>query len=208
MSECQYCTSRRQLLGMGIAGGIALSLPGLALARTGSLHHFSGRVLVDGKPARRGTLVAPSSKVETGVDSITTFVIGNNAFTLRSGTQVQFTRHQTGLSGFRLLTGALIGVFGPGPKKLITNTATIGIRGTGVYFETREQSSYICLCYGGIDLNANSVPGTPQTVTATHHEGRVVTAEGNISPEPMVNHTDDELVLLEGLVGRKPPFAA
>jgi hypothetical protein len=28
-----------------------------------------------------------------------------------------------------------------------------------------------------------------------------------MAPAEMINHTDDELVLLEKLVGRKPPFA-
>lgn len=207
MTECLHCRNRRQFLGLSAAAGLGLMLPGLALARSGSLHQFSGQVLVDGKPANRRTLIAPSSRVETGMDSFALFTIGDNAFSLRSDTHVQFNRQQVAVSGFRLLTGAILGVFGPGPKKLLTRTATIGIRGTGVYFENREQSSYICLCYGGIDLSANAAPSATQALTATHHEGRVVTDGGNISPEPMTNHTDSELVQLEALVGRKPPFA-
>ena len=209
MSECQYCQSRRNFLGMGAAAGLGLILPSVSFAAAGgSFKQITGHILVDGKKATPRTRIAPSSHVETGPDSIASFVIGNNAFAIRSDTQVQFSRQRTSLSGFRLLTGALLGVFGPGPKRLVTKTATIGIRGTGVYFENSEQSSYICLCYGAIDLNANSVPDTVVPVTATHHDGKTVTENGNISAAPMVNHTDDELIMLEGLVGRKPPFVS
>jgi len=54
--------------------------------------------------------------------------------------------------------------------------------------------------------------GSPKTIRTTHHESPlVITDRGGImaaKPGPVVNHTDDELVLLESLVGREPPFAA
>ena len=44
----------------------------------------------------------------------------------------------------------------------------------------------------------------------THHEApRYIMASGSpqmVMPAPVINHTDAELILLEGLVGRQPPF--
>ena len=47
-------------------------------------------------------------------------------------------------------------------------------------------------------------------VKTTHHEQPLVlTQKGGIlaaEPGPFRNHTDDELIMLESLVGREPPF--
>ena len=88
------------------------------------------------------------SSIRTLAGGSTSFVIGNNAFLLRANSHVQFTpvkRSNVAISTLRLITGGLLSVFGPGPKKLLTSTATIGIRGTGVYMEAGEDSSYVCL---------------------------------------------------------------
>ena len=49
-----------------------------------------------------------------------------------------------------------------------------------------------------------------KTVKTTHHEQPLLLREdGGImraEPGPFRNHTDDELVMLESLVGREPPF--
>lgn len=211
---CSYCQSRRQFLGGGLTLGMGLLLPAGAIAapakaQGGRFRHFSGEVFVDGARANARTRVNPDSLVEVKGDSTASLVIGDNAFQLKPDTRVQFTRptvKTASISGFRLLTGALLGVFGPGKKTLVTNTATIGIRGTGVYFENREDSSYVCLCYGAIDLSGNATPGVSQAMAAKHHAGRSIAAAGEIAEAPMVNHTDDDLQELEALVGRKPPF--
>ncbi|HEX5278364.1 MAG TPA: hypothetical protein VFW42_11945 [Fluviicoccus sp.] len=206
-ATCPHCLSRRRFLGSGFALGLGLLLPAVSEA-AGRFHEFGGIVRVDGRKASAATRIHAGARIETGV-APASFVLGDNAFLIRPGSSVQLARqskHSPALSGFRLITGAILGVFGPGPKKLVTNTATIGIRGTGVYFENRPESSYVCLCYGAIDLNANVRPEAMQPVSASHHEGRLIGGDGVIGPGGMVNHTDEELVLLESLVGRKPPF--
>jgi hypothetical protein len=50
-----------------------------------------------------------------------------------------------------------------------------------------------------------------ETVAAAHHDKPLYIladeASGkNIRPAPFLNHTDQELMLIETLVGRKPPF--
>ena len=55
-------------------------------------------------------------------------------------------------------------------------------------------------------------PSARETVRTTHHEQpRYVMARGApqmLMRAPVINHSDAELVLLESLVGRKPPFLA
>src|SRR6266571_1921254 len=104
--------------------------------------------------------------------------------------------------------GALA-VFGPGGERnIVTSTATIGIRGTGCYFEVEPARTYFCLCYGTADLAA---AGSDQraSYTTTHHESpRYIYGDGRsraIVPANVVNHTDAELIMLEGLAGRSPP---
>jgi hypothetical protein len=50
----------------------------------------------------------------------------------------------------------------------------------------------------------------PKRIKTTHHESPLVITDrdGAMSavPGPVVNHTDDELIMLESLVGREPPF--
>jgi hypothetical protein len=57
----------------------------------------------------------------------------------------------------------------------------------------------------------SSIRQAPRTIRTTHHESPlVITDRGGAMaalPGPVVNHTDDELTLLESLVGREPPFA-
>jgi len=206
-SHCPSCQSRRQFLGSGLILGLGLVLPSLSVA--GSFKQFNGDILVNGRQATSRTRIHAGSLITTSANSSTSFVIGNNAFMMRPNSQVKFTpqgNSRVSISTLRLITGGLLSVFGPGPKKLITTTATIGIRGTGVYMEAQEASTYFCLCYGKVDLSANVSVDKTQELETKHHVGRNINQEGLIDQAGMTNHTDDELEMLEGLVGRKVPF--
>ena len=114
-------------------------------------------------------------------------------------------------AGLRIVTGAVLSVFQPGkPKMINTPTATIGIRGTGIYVEALPGETYVCTCYGVADLAAVNDPAAYETVRTEHHDQpRFVMAHGApqmIMKAPVINHTDAELILLESLVGRVPAF--
>lgn len=52
-----------------------------------------------------------------------------------------------------------------------------------------------------------------ETIRSLHHDApRYILADGNagklITPAPMKNHDDEELMLVEALVGRTPPFSS
>ena len=61
-------------------------------------------------------------------------------------------------------------------------------------------------------MQASNLPEARETVQTTHHDApRYVYAQGEmpikmIAVAPVINHSDTELVMLEALVGRKPPF--
>ncbi len=206
-NACPSCQSRRQFLGSGLILGLGLILPSLSIA--GGFRQLNGEVLVNGRHAKTTSRLHAGSTIATSADSTTAFVIGNNAFLLRPNSQVKFTpqgRSKVAISTLRLITGGLLSVFGSGSKKLITATATIGIRGTGVYMETEEDTSYVCLCYGKVDLSANTALEKMREVETKHHSANNVSQDGLIETAEMMNHSDDELVMLEELVGRKVPF--
>lgn len=88
-------------------------------------------------------------------------------------------------------------------------TATLGIRGTAIYAEADPVRSYLCTCYGTVDIQATSNPLQQETVITKRHDApRYIYASGVrlIEKAPVINHTDDELFMLEALVGRMPEF--
>ena len=96
--------------------------------------------------------------------------------------------------------------------KMETLVATIGIRGTGVYMESDPEQSYICTCYGVTDIGAINDKQSSETVSATHHDRPLyilgkAPSGASIRRAPFINHTDQELMLIETLVGRTAPFA-
>jgi hypothetical protein len=114
-------------------------------------------------------------------------------------------------NGLRIVTGAVLSVFTPNERKEIrTATAVIGIRGTAVYIEAEPSRTYACTCYGTAILAPIAQPSAAETVTTRHHEQpRYIMAAGSpqmLMQAPVINHTDAELILLETLVGRQPPF--
>ena len=115
------------------------------------------------------------------------------------------------ISGLRILTGKLLTVSRHSPMNVHTVTATIGIRGTGFYVEADPEQTYFCTCYGTTDVVASADPESQTTVVSTHHSRPLYILKdqsqgNNIRNAPFINHTDQELTLIEALVGRTTPF--
>jgi hypothetical protein len=173
-----------------------------------------GDARVNGAPAKRGMVIRPGDSVITARNGEIVWVIGRDAMLLRADSHVELNGAAGGIiaNGFRLVTGAILSVFAVGQAKtLTTGTATIGIRGTGVYVESESDRTYVCTCYGEAELAAIGDSAAREVIrTAYHEQPRYIMARGAprmLMNAPMVNHTDAELSLLEGLHGRKPPFA-
>ena len=180
-----------------------------------SIYRIEGEVLVNGQPASLDTPIAASATVQTGKNSEVAYVVGETALLQRSDSHVTFEATQadsTIVSGMQLLTGKILSVFPSGrPVRMTTKNASIGIRGTGVYMETDPEQTYFCTCYGTADIAALSDPASRETVVSRQHDRPLYILEGqlsgqNIRAAPFINHTDQELMLIEALVGRSPPF--
>ena len=137
------------------------------------------------------------------------YVIGQDAYMQRERSTVSFAS-DTAAGIMRVITGGILSVFGKGAKKLEVPNATIGIRGTGCYIETQGKSVYFCLCYGIAEVTPLADPKQVERIETQHHDHPILihndSAMPTMAPATVVNHTDRELILLENLVGRWPPF--
>lgn len=195
---------------MTAAGGKGWIARALAAAPDAGMRRIDGSVGINGEPARAGMVVRPGDTVHTGADGTAAYVMGGNAFLQRSGSRIHFGG--TAAAGvLRVLSGRLLSVFAPGPMRIETPTAVLGIRGTGCYIEAEPERVYFCLCYGEVELTPTATPQERETYRTTHHDKplyiyRDMALPKMAVPAGVINHSDSELLLLEALVGRRPPF--
>ncbi|MBF0143599.1 MAG: hypothetical protein HQL57_10600 [Magnetococcales bacterium] len=187
---------------------------------------IQGEVRLDGRLVKEGTAWDGAGKLSTGPRARAILVAGDDAFLLHELTEIEFparsvasvslisTAQADAISTIYLVRGKLLAVFRPGDeRRLMTPVASIGIRGTGLYLETNAEKSYLCTCYGTIDLESRTDPNVRESLTTQHHEAprflyRGIDKESaRLEKAPMLGHTDEELLRLEAAVGRKPPFA-
>lgn len=220
---------RRLLIQALAAGAFSTGMPGMsALAASlfgdppsklpagQSIYRISGEVKVNDKVATLETRVNPGDKVQTAKDSELVFVVATNAMILRGSTTVVIEAEEKTpavftLSGLRMLAGKLLSVSRNTPMRVRTVSATVGIRGTGFYIEADPEQTYFCTCYGATDVQSNTDPESREMIAATHHDRPVYIVDNAaagkaIRDAPFINHTDQELALIETLVGRTPPF--
>ena len=179
-----------------------------------SIYRISGKVLVNGSACDASTRIAANDTIETAPGSELVFVVGDSAMLLREGSRVTLEggAGTAALAGVKVLTGKLLSVFPTGQAKRITTaTASISIVGTGVYLEADPEQTYFCTCYGVSEVAALKDPQSRETVAASHHDRPLYIVAGgqagrNIRNAPFINHTDQELMMIEALVGRTPPF--
>ncbi|OGB27013.1 MAG: hypothetical protein A3I66_22270 [Burkholderiales bacterium RIFCSPLOWO2_02_FULL_57_36] len=181
-----------------------------------SIYRISGNTTVNGKEATLGTRIGPNDTVQTGKNSEIVFVVGANAMILRGESEVELQGDRnnvasTVISGLRMLSGKLLSVSRSQGMSVKTKTATLGIRGTGIYVEADPELTYFCTCYGITDVVANDDPESKDTVVATHHDKPLYITSGgqagkNIRLAGFKDHTDQELMLVETIVGRTTPF--
>ena len=209
--------------GLFATGSMGFSLPATAMGQIPrelvpgkSIYKLNGNVKVDKTLATIDTQITPRSIIETGANSNIIFAVNKDAFILRSNSKLELQGGDVILTGLRLLTGKLLSVFGKRKKdeRLAVKTvvATFGIRGTGMYVESEPDQTYVCTCYGTADLASLNDATSKETVVTKHHDApRYILANAPagkyIRPAPVINHTDEELELIESLVGRSVPFA-
>lgn len=209
------------LLGAGWSGAEAITFGVFGsrprkLPEGQSIYGLSGQVTVNDQPASLSTQIKPGDTVQTAQNSEIVFVVNTHSMILRSESKLLIEQSQESatsliIGGLRMLSGRLLSVSRNSPMRLTSSTATIGIRGTGFYMEAEPDRTYFCTCYGATEVEATADPQSRETVTAKHHDRPlyIVTDGGsgnNIRNAPFINHTDQELALIETLVGRRTPF--
>jgi hypothetical protein len=173
---------------------------------------MTGEVRVNGKLVTSAAVIKAGDKISVAANGNVAVSIGEDAFLLRGGTTLETEAGgNAAITGLRLLSGAMLAVFGKrqAPAYIVTSMATIGIRGTAVYLSLQPHSMYGCTCYGETEVHILDSSEIEQ-VGATHHHPYEIAANSQnvmaMREMPIKDHTDDELRMLEGLVGRKPPF--
>lgn len=209
------------LLGAGWSGAEAITFGVFGsrprkLPEGQSIYGLSGQVTVNDQPASLSTQIKPGDTVQTAQNSEIVFVVNTHSMILRSESKLLIEQSQESatsliIGGLRMLSGRLLSVSRNSPMRLTSSTATIGIRGTGFYMEAEPDRTYFCTCYGETEVEATADPQSRETVAAKHHDRPlyIVTDGGsgnNIRNAPFINHTDQELALIETLVGRRTPF--
>jgi hypothetical protein len=223
---------RRRLL-QGLAAGLltvllpaakaiaAVFTPPHKLPASQSVYRVRGKAWVNGNRVHANTHIKPGDTVKTGKNSELIFVVGDHAMLLRSRSHLVIESKEDSdigsllISGLRLFAGKLLSVSRNKGMRIETPTATIGIRGTGVYLEAGPERTYFCNCYGEVDVQARNDAASKETVISRHHD-KPLYIYGQGQPGQCIhdanrltrsNHSDDELLLAEALVGRAPPFA-
>jgi hypothetical protein len=204
---------RREWLGAiaayGAAGASGLISEALAKGDLPpGVARLEGAATVNGRDAKVGTPVALGDRIATARGSQAVIVVGSDAFLLRSQTIIEVGGSQGVLTDMLVSAGRVLSVFSKKPVAIKAASASIGIRGTGAYLELNPESVYFCLCYGEARVEG---PGmSAREVKTTHHESPLVLRDDGgimkVEPGPFQNHSDAELILLESLVGREPPF--
>ena len=192
----------------GLSGFMSRALASGDLPKTSQVHRLEGSATVNGEAAKVGTPVKAGDRVATGASSQAVVVLGQDAFLLREKTAVELRGRESTLTELLISGGKVLSVFSKKPVTIKAATATIGIRGTGAYLEVDDADVYFCLCYGEAVLQG---PGmADKVVKTTHHEQPLLVRAGlgttTADAAGFKNHSDDELILLESLVGREPPF--
>ena len=204
--------------GMGLAPGVAnafFSKLADKLSDDRSIFTLKGDVRVNHRTATRETRIRAGDRVSTGEKSEVIFVVGGDSFIMRDNSEMEIAGSNFFIDNLRIVTGKLLSVFARRKSDqslaISASTATIGIRGSGMYVEVEPELTYLCTCYGKVALSANDDPNETELIKTTNHDApRYISNKpgdsgSRITAAPVINHTNVELQLLEQLVGRQVP---
>ena len=202
--------TRRHFVRAAAAGAAGILLPAEAFGAPDQVHDLRGRVTINNRPATTRSDILPGDRIVTGSDGHFVFVMGQDAMMVRSRSELVIERYEDqGL--LRLVTGALGAVFAIGRRRqILAGTATAGIRGTGVYLETRGDGTYFCTCWGTVELEATEDAKDKELIESKSHTPRLIAPQARdgtrFRPAPFETHTDQEMDILMKCVGLRSPI--
>lgn len=173
----------------------------------GTIYNLHGKVWINGQEADRHTPIHFGDKILTGTKSRITIELDGSVYRMTGRSRLTLPEGSKNIA-LHLLYGKLLAVFRHNSHKTIyTSTAVLGVRGTGIYLNSEHDQTYLCTCYGDIDLTDRDNEKYQAHVHATHHNAIVFDhdsrqVKGN---QPMLEHVDADLFELEALASRTPP---
>jgi hypothetical protein len=186
------------------------SMPAAMAQQRSNVVQVTGDSLLNGFALQPGQSIKTGDQITTGPGASLMFVIGNSAFQVRQNSMLSVERGNSlnAVSLLRLLTGAVVSVWGRGTRRsIVLPTITAGIRGTGVYsevFADQNNRSYFCNCYGTVELESG---GETRVSTSDYHQaffGEMEPKNGRrLTPAGAINHTDEELEFLAKLIDQR-----
>nr|MDP2190705.1 iron dicitrate transport regulator FecR [Rhodoferax sp.] len=201
---------RRDALKAAAAWVAMGGLPAAMAQQRSNIVQLTGDATLNGARLSPQQAIQTGDEIQTGPGTNLIFVIGNASFQVRQNSRLAVERGNTlnAVSLLRLLTGAVASVWGKGVNRaIVMPTLTAGIRGTGVYaeiFADQGDRNYFCNCYGTVDMNAGN---DKQVSQADYHQAFWADATARdgkfLSPARALNHTDEELEFLAGLIEQR-----
>lgn len=191
------------------AAWVALGgLPAAMALQRGNIVELVGDARLNGARLRPEQTIQTGDQIQTGPASSLLFVIGNAAFQVRQNSLLTVGRGSTlnTVSMLSLFTGGVASVWGKGSRRtIVMPTLTAGIRGTGVYaevFSGQGERSYFCNCYGVVEVASGADKVLSRSSYHQSFWGNPEPEHGRwLTPATAINHTDQELEFLAGLIG-------
>ncbi|MEO8858295.1 MAG: iron dicitrate transport regulator FecR [Burkholderiaceae bacterium] len=201
---------RRNFLAAAAAWTASGGFAAAQAQQSGNIVDLQGDAQLNGARLRPEQTIQTGDQISTGPGTSLVFVVGNAAFKVRQNSLMTVERGDTinTVSLLRLISGAVVSVWGAGTRRQITtSTLTAGIRGTGVYteiFADQDNRGYFCNCYGTVDLAESTDRVTSH---AQYHQafwGEVHPKNSRyLTPARAINHGDEELETLARLIGQR-----
>jgi len=214
-----------QIVSAGLLGTMlpaVLARQALALGAPGQkpqgILKMQGSVMVNGIQAQVGSVVGAGSIITTGSASYAVVIVEKDVYLVRENSRIELmgvpAEHQAAaertVNSIKVHAGRLLSVFGRGTKTVETVTAVMGVRGSALYVQLFDDITYFCLCYGTADIDPKAYPASQVSITTKHHESPFYILPTGMKlamlRAPVINHTDEELIMLESLVDSVPPF--
>ena len=206
---CVSGCSRRHFTGLVGTATLAALAPALpVLAETSNITLAGGRLSL--KRGADGKIIRPGDKVVAGAGGAV-LRSREQLFYLDEGTDAAFDTDANGrITTISVVKGGILSLFGPKSgkgTKILSANASASIRGTTTYFAWQEdqQRTYVCCCYGTVDLENGDGGGI--LLDTTYHNAVILPPGGGAQPAPYdapLDHYDDDIAALEARVGREP----
>ena len=206
---CLSVCSRRYFAGLAGSAALATLAPTVpVLADSSDIRLDGGRLTL--KKGVDGKLVRPGERVLAG-DGGAVLRSRDQLFYLDAGTDAEFDTDSSGkISTISVVTGGILSLFGPKTgqgTKILSANASASIRGTTTYFawQAEHERTYVCCCYGTVDLENQAGGGI--LLDTTYHNAVILPPAGGAQPAPYdapLDHYDDDIAALEARAGRQP----